>query len=79
MTEAIALERYIRSIADWPKKGILFRDITPLLGDPVAFTAAINSLCSDFTEAGVEYFWRGCCEKARCRICAHKKEGQASF
>ena len=55
MTEAIALERYIRSIADWPKKGILFRDITPLLGDPAAFSAAIDSLCSDFTDAGVEY------------------------
>ncbi|MHC4739152.1 MAG: adenine phosphoribosyltransferase [Planctomycetota bacterium] len=49
------LERYIRNISDWPKKGILFRDITPLLSEPVAFAAAIDSLCSDFTDFGVEY------------------------
>ena len=49
------LSRYIGSIPDWPKKGILFRDITPLLADPKAFTAAVEALCSDFTEAGVEY------------------------
>ena len=55
MAEAIALERYIRSIADWPKKGILFRDITPLLGNPDAFAAAIDALCADFVEAGVDY------------------------
>jgi len=55
LTEAIALEKYIRSIADWPKKGILFRDITPLLGNPEAFAAAIDALCADFTGFGVEY------------------------
>ena len=54
-TEGIGLERYIRSISDWPKKGILFRDITPLLADPRAFAAAIDALCADFTDAGVEY------------------------
>ena len=51
----IFLERYIRSIADWPKEGILFRDITPLLGAPEAFAAAIDALCADFAEAGVDY------------------------
>ena len=51
----IELESYIRSIPDWPKKGILFRDITPLLADPDALAAAIDSLCTDFTEAGIEY------------------------
>jgi len=51
----IHLESYIRSIPDWPKKGILFRDITPLLADPKAFAAAIDALCSGFTEADIEY------------------------
>lgn len=51
----IDLGRYIRSIPDWPKKGILFRDITPLLADPEAFAAAVNTLCADFVEAGIEY------------------------
>jgi len=54
-TEAIDLEKYIRSIPDWPKKGILFRDITPLLAEPKAFAAAIDALCAGFTEASIEY------------------------
>jgi adenine phosphoribosyltransferase len=54
-TEGINLERYIRSIPDWPKKGILFRDITPLLADPKTFAAAIDALCAGFTEADIEY------------------------
>ena len=31
------LKKYIRSIPDYPKKGILFRDITTLIKDPSAF------------------------------------------
>jgi adenine phosphoribosyltransferase len=54
-TKGINLERYIRSIPDWPKKGILFRDITPLLADPKAFAAAIDALCTGFTEADIDY------------------------
>ena len=53
--EAMKLERYIRSIPDWPKKGILFRDITPLLADPRVFAAAIDALCAGFKEAEIEY------------------------
>ena len=49
------LKRYIRDIPDWPKKGILFRDITPLLADPKAFSKAVNALCADFAKSGVEY------------------------
>ena len=54
-TEGINLERYIRSIPDWPKKGILFRDITPLLADPKAFAAAIDALCAGFTKTDIEF------------------------
>lgn len=54
-TEPFDLENYIRNIPDWPKKGILFRDITPLLADPKAFAAAIDALCSGFADAGIEY------------------------
>jgi adenine phosphoribosyltransferase len=53
--EEIELQGYIRSIPDWPKKGILFRDITPLLAEPKAFTAAVDALCAGFTEQGVDY------------------------
>ena len=54
-SKGIDLEGYIRSIPDWPKKGILFRDITPLLADPKALSAAIDALCAGFTEVGIEY------------------------
>ncbi len=54
-TKKIDLTKFIRSIPDWPKKGILFRDITPLLADPKALAAAIDALCADFTGAGIEY------------------------
>lgn len=54
-TERIDLARYVREIPDWPKKGILFRDITPLLADPKAFPKAIAALCKPFRNAGVQY------------------------
>ena len=36
------LKEYIRSIPDYPKKGILFRDITTLIKDETAFKATID-------------------------------------
>ena len=38
------LKKYIRSIQDYPKKGILFRDITTLIKDPVAFNFTIDKI-----------------------------------
>ena len=38
------LESYIRGISDFPKPGILFRDITPLLGDAAALKFAIDRM-----------------------------------
>ena len=38
------LKEYIRSIPDYPKKGILFRDITTLIKDEKAFTETINQI-----------------------------------
>ena len=54
-SKEIDLRRFIRDIPDWPKEGILFRDITPLLADPEAFAAAIDVLSAGFAEAGIEY------------------------
>ncbi|MHC4417798.1 MAG: type I phosphoribosyltransferase, partial [Planctomycetota bacterium] len=53
--ESINLERYIRNVSDWPKEGILFRDITPLLADPDAFAAAVDALSAGFTDSGIDY------------------------
>ena len=41
----------VRSIPDYPKKGIIFRDITTLLGNPRAFRAAVDALVQPY--AGV--------------------------
>jgi len=40
------LESYIRDIPDFPKPGILFKDITPLLADPAAYARAIAGLAA---------------------------------
>lgn len=45
---AAALSATIRSIPDYPKPGILFRDITTLLADPVAFGRAVEALAAPF-------------------------------
>ena len=37
------LNQFIRDIPDFPKPGIVFKDITPLLANPVAFSSAIDS------------------------------------
>lgn len=48
-TEQLALVRAsIRDVPDFPKPGILFRDITPLLGSPQAFGAALDLLEARF-------------------------------
>ena len=38
------LKDYIRDVPDFPEPGILFKDITPLLASPQAFSHAIDSL-----------------------------------
>jgi adenine phosphoribosyltransferase len=53
--ERIELKKYIRDVPDWPKKGILFRDITPLLGEPKAFRAAVNAMAADYAGKGIQY------------------------
>ena len=43
-SNAIDLNDYIRDVQDFPKPGILFKDITPLLKDHVAFEACIDQM-----------------------------------
>ena len=42
------LASYIRDIPDFPKPGIIFKDITPLLADPAAFQEAIRLLSDHY-------------------------------
>jgi len=47
-TSTVDLKRYIRDIPDFPKPGIVFKDITPLLADATAFRAAIDALVAPY-------------------------------
>ncbi|MDI2132718.1 adenine phosphoribosyltransferase [Yinghuangia seranimata] len=47
------LQSRIRDIADWPKPGVVFKDISPLLADPEAFAALVDALAARCAEAGV--------------------------
>ncbi|MEO3756466.1 adenine phosphoribosyltransferase [Streptomyces sp. B6B3] len=42
----------IRDVPDYPKPGVLFKDITPLLADPEAFTALIEALAAVCVDHG---------------------------
>ena len=47
--EDIDLQNYIRSVANFPKKGIIFKDITTLLQDPISLKATLR-LLFEFTK-----------------------------
>lgn len=48
------LEPLIRDIPDFPKPGILFKDITPLLADPVGLALAVEFMTNPFRETGID-------------------------
>jgi adenine phosphoribosyltransferase len=45
---------WIRDVPDFPKPGITFKDITPLLGSPEAFGAVIEGLAGAFADRSIE-------------------------
>ncbi len=50
----IELTDYIRDVPDFPKPGILFRDITPLLGSHEAFSEVIDRLTARYQSQNVD-------------------------
>jgi adenine phosphoribosyltransferase len=44
----------IRDVPDFPKPGIVFKDITPVLEDPLAFREAVELLANDALSKGAE-------------------------
>ena len=53
-TTELQLTDYIRSIPDFPKPGILFRDITPLLAAPAALRRAVAGLADHFRSEKID-------------------------
>jgi adenine phosphoribosyltransferase len=49
------IKRYIRTIPDYPKPGILFRDITTLLSNLHGFRAAVDELAWPFLNGEIDY------------------------
>jgi len=47
-TAGPALAEWVRDVPDYPKPGIVFRDITPLLASPAAFGDAVEALLAPF-------------------------------
>jgi adenine phosphoribosyltransferase len=48
------LTDYIRDIPDFPRPGILFKDITPLLADPAAFAESVRLLSDRYRGADID-------------------------
>jgi adenine phosphoribosyltransferase len=48
------LEARIRDVPDFPKPGIVFKDVTPLLADPAAFAHAIQVMSDAFCDEGID-------------------------
>jgi len=48
------LRHYVRDIPDYPKKGITFYDITPILSDPKAFQYVMDQLFEKYKDCGAD-------------------------
>jgi adenine phosphoribosyltransferase len=49
------LRKSIRDIPDFPKPGIVFKDITTLLSDPVAFSLSIDLICQKYKSEKIDF------------------------
>lgn len=50
----MSIKSYIRTIPHYPKQGILFRDITTLLKDPVGFRILVDELVARYSNAEID-------------------------
>ncbi len=53
-SSTLDLKQYIRDIPDFPKPGILFRDITPLLICPTAFRECVRRMADHFRHQAID-------------------------
>ncbi len=50
----IDLTKFIRDVPDFPKPGIIFKDITPLLADPQAMAQTVTQLAAPYVDAEID-------------------------
>ncbi|MDD0823143.1 adenine phosphoribosyltransferase [Mannheimia sp. AT1] len=53
MSQLDLIKSSIKSIPDYPKAGIIFRDITSLLEVPAAFQASVDTIVAEFKDKGI--------------------------
>ena len=51
---AVDLKSLVRNVPDFPKKGVLFKDLTPIWKDPAAFRSMVEQLAAPYRGAGVQ-------------------------
>ena len=51
---SVDFTRYVRDVADFPRKGVVFKDLTPLLADARAFAAVVDALVAPFRDDAIE-------------------------
>ena len=52
--DPVNLQALIRDIPDWPKPGVVFKDITPLLRNPAGLALAVELMVNPYRGQGVE-------------------------
>lgn len=83
------LRKFIRDIPDFPKEGILFKDITPLLANSEAYRQAIVEMAAPYRESGVDMvvgmesrgflFGPGVAEELGCGFAPIRKPGRLPY
>ncbi|MBU2639592.1 MAG: S-methyl-5'-thioadenosine phosphorylase [Nanoarchaeota archaeon] len=53
LDDSLDLRKYIRTVPNWSKEGVMFRDITTLLNNPKAFEHAVNEFAKRYKEKGI--------------------------
>jgi len=48
------LANHVRDVPDFPKQGVTFKDITPLLGNPAAFSSAVDAIVVGFGRGSID-------------------------
>ncbi|WP_396206023.1 adenine phosphoribosyltransferase [Gemmatimonas sp.] len=51
----VRVAQALRDVPDFPKPGILFKDITPVLADPLLMREVVTAMCAPFRDAGITH------------------------